>query len=96
MAHLDALEKRKISSPAGTRTITTQSFLPRNAVVLLTDLSGNKFVKYKIKIRRRNTWGFTEHLCLLQLRLWQCVSWRPSADSGRGVMTVIKRARAFR
>ena len=57
MAGLDTLEKRKISSPAGTRTITSQSFLPRNAVVMLNGLSRNKFINCKIKIRRQNTVG---------------------------------------
>ena len=52
IAGLDALEKRKIYSPAGTRTITSQSFIPHNVVVMLTDLSRNKLIKYKIKIRR--------------------------------------------
>ena len=58
VAVLEALEKRKISSPAGTRTITSQSFIPHNVVdMLLTDLSRNKLVKPKIEIRRQNTVG---------------------------------------
>jgi len=57
MAGLVALEKRKISSPAGTRTITSQSFIPYNAVVMLTDLSRNDFIKCKMKTRIQNTVG---------------------------------------
>jgi hypothetical protein len=57
MAGLDALEKRTISSHAGTRTITSQCFIAHNAVVMLTDLSRNKFTKCKIKIRRQNRAG---------------------------------------
>lgn len=57
VADLDALEKRKISSLAGTRTIASQPFIPHNAVVILTDLSRNTFIKCKIKIRRQNTVG---------------------------------------
>ena len=57
MAGLDALEKRKISSPTGTRTITSQYFLPRNAGVMPNDLSRNKFINCQIKIRRQITVG---------------------------------------
>jgi len=99
MAGPEALERRKISSPAETRTITSQSFLLRNAVVMLTDLSRNKFIKCKIKIRKQNTMGLYRTLVFAVVTsLAVCLSagGRPPANSGHGLMTVIKRARVFR